>query len=53
MEGQVADKLNNVAKYVVSSTLDEPLEWNNSHLVEGEPVAEVTKLKKSARVATS
>ena len=45
MEGEFADKLNSVAKYVVSSTLDEPLEWNNSHLVEGEPVGAVTKLR--------
>ena len=30
MEGEFAAKLNSVAKQVVSSTLEEPLEWNNS-----------------------
>jgi dihydrofolate reductase len=40
-----AEKLNSMPKYVVSSTLDEPLEWNNSHLLKGDLVDAVTKLK--------
>jgi dihydrofolate reductase len=40
-----ADRMNSLPKYVVSSTLD-TLEWNNSHLLEGEVIEEVTKLKK-------
>jgi dihydrofolate reductase len=40
-----AEKLNSMPKYVVSSTLSEPLEWNNSHLLKGDLVDEVTKLK--------
>jgi dihydrofolate reductase len=34
-----------VRKYVVSKTLEEPLEWNNSTLIKGDIVAEITKLK--------
>ncbi len=45
MEGDFADKLNSVAKHVVSSTLEEPLEWSNSHLLEGPLIAEVEKLR--------
>jgi dihydrofolate reductase len=40
-----ADKFNSMPKYVVSSTLGEPLEWNNSHLLNGDVVEEVRKLK--------
>jgi dihydrofolate reductase len=36
---------NSVRKYVVSTTLKEPLEWNNSHLLKGNLVDEITKLK--------
>jgi dihydrofolate reductase len=42
--GELADKLNSMPKYVVSSTLVAP-EWNNSRVLTGEPVAEVSKLK--------
>src|SRR4028119_114612 len=35
---------NNVRKYVVSTTL-ETAEWNNSHLINDNIVAEITKLK--------
>ena len=31
-EGEFADKFNNMAKYVVSSTLEDP-EWNNSTVI--------------------
>jgi dihydrofolate reductase len=40
-----ADYFNSVRKYVVSKTLEEPLEWNNSTLIKGNVVAEITKLK--------
>jgi dihydrofolate reductase len=40
-----ADRFNGMPKYVVSSTLREPLEWNNSHLLNGDIVEEVRKLK--------
>jgi dihydrofolate reductase len=43
-EGEFADKFNSMPKYVVSSTLDEP-EWNNSTVLKGDVVDEVTKLK--------
>jgi dihydrofolate reductase len=32
-------------KYVVSSTLEDPLEWNNSTLIRGDVAEEVGKLK--------
>ena len=40
-----ADKFNNMPKYVVSSKLKEPLEWNNSELLEGDPIEATEKLK--------
>jgi dihydrofolate reductase len=39
-----APYFNNVRKYVVSTTLDE-VEWNNSKLIKGDFVEEITKLK--------
>ena len=42
-----ADKMNTMAKYVVSSTLRE-LTWNNSSLVEGDVAEGVAKLKEQA-----
>jgi dihydrofolate reductase len=42
--GELADRLNGLPKYVVSSTLDDP-DWNNSTVVKGEVVNEVAKLK--------
>ena len=36
---------NSVRKYVVSTTLKEPLEWNNSVLLKGNLVDEITRLK--------
>jgi dihydrofolate reductase len=44
-EGEFADKMNSMPKYVVSSTLEEPLEWNNSTLIRGDIAKEVGKLK--------
>ncbi len=45
-EDEGADYFNNVRKYVVSETLEEPLEWNNSTLIKGDIVEEVTGLKR-------
>jgi dihydrofolate reductase len=42
--GELADRLNSLPKYVVSSTLEEPA-WNNSTVLTGEAVNEVAKLK--------
>jgi dihydrofolate reductase len=46
-EDEVARKLNSLPKYVVSKTLDE-VTWNNSTLIEGDPIQEVIKLKGEA-----
>lgn len=40
-----ADYFNNVRKYVVSRTLEEPLEWNNSALIKDNILEEITNLK--------
>jgi dihydrofolate reductase len=42
--GELADRLNSVPKYVVSSTLEDP-DWNNSTVLKGDVVTEVSKLK--------
>jgi dihydrofolate reductase len=42
--GEWADRLNSLPKYVVSSTLEDP-DWNNSTVLKGEVVSEVSKLK--------
>jgi dihydrofolate reductase len=39
-EQPFTDYLNKTPKYVVSTTLDEPLEWQNSFLIEGNNLAE-------------
>jgi dihydrofolate reductase len=45
-DGEFADRLNSMPKYVVSSTLSEPLEWQNSTLIQGDVAAEeVARLK--------
>lgn len=43
-EDEGADYMNNIPKYVVSTTLDK-LEWNNSTLIKDNIVEELTKLK--------
>jgi dihydrofolate reductase len=40
----IPDRLNSMPKYVVSSTLEDP-HWNNSTVLDGNPVNEVSKLK--------
>ena len=39
-----ADRFNSMPKYVVSKTLKDP-EWNNSHVLSGDLVADVTNLR--------
>jgi dihydrofolate reductase len=43
-EGPFADKFNTMPKYLVSSTLENP-EWNNTTVIKGDVVDEVSKLK--------
>src|SRR5438552_16037217 len=43
-EWRLADRLNSMPKYVVSSTLEDP-EWNNTTVLKGDLVSEVSKLK--------
>jgi dihydrofolate reductase len=43
-EGPFADKFNSMPKYLVSSTLTDP-GWNNTSVITGDVVKEVTKLK--------
>jgi dihydrofolate reductase len=45
-EGEVADKFNTMPKQVVSSTLENP-EWNNTTVIKGNVVDEVSKLKEA------
>ena len=42
--GELADRLNSLPKYVVSSTLSDP-DWNNSTVLTGDAADEVSKLK--------
>jgi dihydrofolate reductase len=46
--GELADKLNGLPKYVVSSTLEDP-DWNNSTVLRGDVVDEVSKLKQELK----
>jgi dihydrofolate reductase len=43
-DGEFADKFNSMPKYVVTSTLKDP-EWNNTRVIGGDLVTEVTKLR--------
>jgi dihydrofolate reductase len=43
--GALADRLNGLPKYVVSSTLND-LAWNNSTLLRGDVLSEVSRLKR-------
>jgi len=42
---EFADYMNNTPKFVVSETLQEPLEWNNSTLIDGDVAEEIAELK--------
>jgi dihydrofolate reductase len=44
--GEFGERMNGIPKHVVSSTLRE-LEWNNSHVVEGDLVAAITRLRRA------
>jgi dihydrofolate reductase len=43
--GKYGAWMNGYPKHVVSTTLEEPLQWNNSALIEGDLAEEVTRLK--------
>jgi dihydrofolate reductase len=43
--GELAERLNTMPKYVASSTLEDP-EWNNTTVLDGDVVTEVSKLKR-------
>ena len=43
--GELADRLNDMPKYIVSSTLEHP-DWKNSTVLEGDVVTEVSRLKR-------
>src|SRR5918996_4993436 len=43
-EGPFADKFNSMPKYLVSSTIEDP-EWNNTTVITGNVIEEVTKLR--------
>ena len=40
-----SDRINSMSKHVVSSTLGNP-EWNNTNVISGDPVAEISRLKR-------
>jgi len=44
-EGGFAERMNGYPKYVGSTTLQEPLEWNNSTIIKGNVAEEVSRLK--------
>ena len=43
--GPFADRMNSMTKYVASTTLKQPLEWNNSTLLQGDVAEAVAELK--------
>ena len=43
-EGEFADRFNNMTKYVVSSTLENP-DWNNTTVLKGDLASEVARVK--------
>src|SRR5919109_5607220 len=46
--GGLADRLNNMPKYVISSTLEDP-DWNNTTVLNGHVTEEVSKLKQDVK----
>jgi dihydrofolate reductase len=47
-EGEFADKINAMPKYVASTTLQNP-EWNNTTVLQGDAMAAVARLKKDLK----
>jgi dihydrofolate reductase len=47
-EEELADRMNDIPKYVVSSTLKQ-VEWNNSRLISGNILEEIKKLKRETK----
>ena len=45
-EGEFADKINSMPKYVISSTLTDP-EWTNTTVLSGDVTEEIAKLKEA------
>jgi len=45
-EGEFADKINSMPKYVISSTLTDP-EWSNTTVLSGDVAEEIAKLKEA------
>jgi len=45
--GDWADRLRQIPKYVVSSTLENPTEWSNSIALNGDVIEQVTNLKRT------
>ncbi len=45
VENPFAGRMNGVRKYVVSTSLEEPLEWQNSTLIGGNVAEEISRLK--------
>lgn len=45
-ENPIAAQMNGLRKYVVSTTLEEPLEWNNSTLIKENVAEEIAELKR-------
>jgi dihydrofolate reductase len=45
-EAVIADPLNNLPKYVASTTLSDPLEWQNSTVLQGDVAKAVAALKR-------
>jgi dihydrofolate reductase len=46
--GEYGSWMNGYPKHVVSTTLEEPLEWNNSMLIKGDIAEEVSELKQQS-----
>ena len=46
--GELAERMNSIPKYVVSSTLKDP-DWGNTTVLRGDAVTEVSKLKEGLR----
>jgi len=44
----MAETINRFTKYVVSTTLHEPLDWKDSHVIAGDVPGEVRKLKEAS-----